>query len=248
MRETKAEWPAETLRRVRSSWEREIKKFLATRPGCTAREREGWPAVYRDGRCLLWPGRVYALDSYAIGRDAVFRVSPVNYAWITARVRAARVLGAVTLTLTSDDRLILTVRGDGVNVYPGRLHGNGGNPDRIEPIEEHQIRETVDELFVRRSEIVRGSMFFGGVAENLQPRFQGKPLLCGWLRLKLTAREVERRVRSRPLSEREPDAVDVESIELSRAAFERLLSRKRLPLCPPGASAVAVLGRHLFNI
>lgn len=249
LREARARWPASTEKKVLRSWRRELSRYRRRLgDGFTIRPYpNGWPAVYRGRRCVLWPGRVYSLLGYSLGRTLALRVAPVNFAWITARVRAARVMGVVTFAITADERVVLTLRGPRSSVYSGMLHGNGGNPDRIEPVKEHQIRETIEEIRARRSEIVPGSMMFGGMTESTVPRFRGKPLLAGWLRLKVDAREIIRRVRATPIERRPTDAIDVEAIELSRKSFDAILRRKTRPMCPAGAAGLTIMGRHFFG-
>lgn len=249
LREVAASWPGSTVAKVRRSWKRELERFRARLGGGyeIRPSDDGWPAVYRGNEPVLWPGRVYALKSMSIGRRVIFRVAPVNFAWITARVPSARAFGIVTFAITSDGRVMLTRRGERANIYAGQLHGNGGNPDRIEPIEAHQIRETAEEIRARRSEIVPGSMVFGGLTENRTPALRGKPLLCGWLRLRVSSRELFRRVRRVPPDRRPGDAVGVESVALSPEGFDAILRRRRVPLCPSGAAGLVVMGYHLFG-
>jgi hypothetical protein len=248
MREIPARWPASTHERVLRSWRRELRTFCGTLgPGFEIRPYEnGWPAVFRGDRPVLWPGRVFALESYSLRRTLTLNLAAINFAWVSARSVVSRTFGIVTFAIASDDKIILTVRGDRANLCPHQLHGNGGNPDRIEPVQDHQFRETEEEILVPRSDIVPGSMRFGGISETLvYPKL--KPNLCGWLRLSIPSREVLRRVRSRPLDDRPGDAVDVETIDCSPDGIDAMLSRRKLPMCPSGAAGLAILRHHLFG-
>lgn len=248
LREVPVRWPKSMVDRVRRSWNRELKRFRATLgPGYDIRPSpDGWPGVYRGERPILWPGRVYALRSVSRGRALTFRLAPINFAWVSARSVVSRTFGVVTFAIASDGKIILTRRGERANLCPHQLHGNGGNPDRIEPVEEHQIRETEEEILAARTEIVPDSMRFGGVSETLvYPRL--KPNLCGWLRLSISSTEVIRRVRARPLDERPGDAVDVHVVDCTPKGIDSILARRTIPLCPSGAAGLTILRRHLFG-
>jgi 8-oxo-dGTP pyrophosphatase MutT (NUDIX family) len=247
MRQVAARWPAATVERVRRSWRAEIERFCA-KLGPRYRihpSQAPWPSVYRGRTRILWPGRVFALRAIERNSALTFHLAPVNFAWITAGVPRAHIFGIVTFAITSDRFIILTLRGDRANVYPGSLHGNGGNPDRIESVEEHQIRETEEEIGVRRSEIVRDSMRFGGIGTNLIAPLPGKPVLSGWLHLSIPARKVIRRVRAVPVDDRPGDAVDVQAVKLDAPAVDSLL--KRRDVCPSALAGLAILKHHLLK-
>jgi hypothetical protein len=240
MRQVRARWSEGTRALVREKWRRHVLRYCA-RLGPEYRlalDENGWPAAYRGTRCVLWAGRVYSLQSYSIGRTLSLSLAPLNFAWITA---------GLTFAIASDERVLFTVRGPASNVFAGMLHGNGGNPDRIEPVAEHQIRETMEEVLARRSEIVPGSMVFGGMTESLSARFRGKPMLVGWLRLSVPSRTILRRVHRRPWDDRPTDAVDVQAVPLSAPAMRALARRRIHPLCPAGRAGLEVLGRHFFG-
>ncbi|MEO6167430.1 MAG: hypothetical protein ABIO46_14155 [Chitinophagales bacterium] len=221
-------------------------------------------ALYVNEKLVLWPGTAITLRDAKIMDDAVVMfVSDISYPFISAlnNVALRKSLGMesmsplrpplaiCTYSITSDNYIVLTVRGNTTNVYPGRLYGQGGNPTTTSvDIVQHQVEEMQDELLLEPGEIFTGTFRFFGIVEDLES-FPGKPDLIGTVQLKFSSKELLERFETRPPENRPPDVADIRLVSFDREGLHHLLleETKALDYCPPAHGGLLLLARREFG-
>ncbi|MEP7128940.1 MAG: hypothetical protein ABI729_08735, partial [Chitinophagales bacterium] len=146
-------------------------------------------SLFVNGKPVMWPGTAVTLRKVKMENEKVqLTVSEIPYPFITALNNAVfnknsglhslqlrPPLAICTFVITSDHQLILTMRGEETNVYPGRYYGTGGNPANIQfNIVQHQLEEIADELLLQPEEVDATTFRFQGLVEDLE-LFPGKP-------------------------------------------------------------------------
>lgn len=207
------------------------------------------PSLYVNEKPVMWPGTAVTLRDAQINNGQVqLTVSAIPYPFISALNHAGfrRQSGLdafalrppfaiCTFAVTSDDMLVLTVRGQTTNVYPGRIYGQGGNPQHaLFNIVAHQLEEMADELMVSPFEVEVDSFQFYGLVEDLE-LFPRKPDLVGSVRLRMTAAALLSRYEERPEQDRPPYVAKLLCIPFNKNALEHFLQYEKsvTDFCPP---------------
>ncbi len=281
---------------VRKSWDKQLEERRAALR-TSGQETESRPyqedpsptrlnALYHtDGRPVMWPGPVVTMTGAGYDGDsnkAALHVGQTSFPCIKAVndpvVRALYeregipvprpALGICTLPITADDKIVLTVRGPGTPMYPGRFYAPGGQP--LHPgtnVEKHQLEEMEEEILIAPTEVAhqltdkpdpfeegmflddpdRFNMFFGGVVVDTEQQ-QGKPDLVGWVDV-ISSEVIQKRVRERPKGRRPKDAIGV---VFAPATQDELFEYMRdtvhpINFCPPAHAALLVYGHHMFG-
>lgn len=153
-------------------------------------------------------------------------------------------LGVVTLPVTSDGYLVLTLRPEDIDFYPGAFHGPGGgiSPGDLQatiPGQFAGLREVYEELNIPEATL---KMQFLGISED--PEYgSGRPELMYWVRLPYDKAAVEAAFAAHRLKPR--DVAQLHFIGRDLGDVQAVL---RQVLCPPTAAALAVLSWTQFNI
>lgn len=221
-------------------------------------------ALYVSGKPVLWPGTAITLRDVKMVDDGVtMTVSDIAYPFISAlnNVAFRKSLGIesvhqlrpplaiCTFALTTDSYLVLTVRGNTTNVYPGRLYGQGGNPvTTAVDIVQHQLEEMQDELLLEPEDIVTGTFQFFGIVEDAES-FPGKPDLIGTVQIKLSSKELAERFETRTPENRPSDVAAIRLVPFTADGLQQLLFNETQPVdyCPPAHGGLLMLGRMEFG-
>lgn len=215
------------------------------------------PSLYVNEKPVMWPGTAVTLRNAQINKGQVqLTVSDIPYPFIAALKHAGferqsgldafalrPPLAICTFAITNDNMLVLTVRGQTTNVYPGRIYGQGGNPQHASfDIVAHQLEEMADELMVAPFEVDTDSFQFYGLVEDLE-LFPRKPDLVGIVRLRLAAAALLSRFKQRPEQDRPPDVVKVLCIPFSKKTVTHFLQHEKsmADFCPPAYAGLKLL-------
>lgn len=221
-------------------------------------------ALYVNEKPVLWPGTAITLRDVKMEDDVVtLIVSDIAYPFIAALNNIAfrknlgmesvhqlrPPLAICTFAITTDQMLVLTVRGNSTNVYPGRLYGQGGNPATTNvDIVHHQIEEMKDELLLEPELIFIDTFKFLGIIEDCE-MFPGKPDLIGMVYIKLSSTELKKRFEMRSSEERPPDVVDIRLVPFNINGLNQLLFHETKPVdyCPPAHGGLMLIGMMEFG-
>ncbi len=221
-------------------------------------------ALYAGEKCLMWPGKCITLHGWRYAENSLkLTVSEITYPFIAALgdqefqnniadqdLRAIRPpLAICTFAITTDQMLVLTVRGNTTNVYPGRFYGQGGNPTSVEVnILQHQLEELHEEILLSPDEVIHDSLQFHGIVEDREA-FPGKPDLIGTVNISLSAQELKRRFESRPPEQRPSDIANIHFIPLNKENLFHFLKNETQPkdFCPPAHGGLMLIGLFLFG-
>lgn len=215
------------------------------------------PSLYVNEKPVMWPGTAVTLRNAQINSGLVqLTVSDIPYPFIAALNHAGferqsgldalalrPPLAICTFAITNDNMLVLTVRGQTTNVYPGRIYGQGGNPQQASfDIVAHQLEEMADELMVAPFEVDADSFQFYGLVEDLE-LFPRKPDLVGIVRLRMTAAALLSRFEQRPEQDRPPDVVKVLCIPFNKKTVTHFLQHEKsmADFCPPAYAGLRLL-------
>jgi hypothetical protein len=262
--------PADS-KRLREYWDIELKVkqtlLLEKRIDSVIKTYEGVPekmnALYVNGQPVMWPGNAITLRNWSYaGNKLSMDVSELSYPFIGALsnpdfrdalsdqsfIALRPPLAICTFAITTDNFLVLTVRGMNTNVYPGRYYGQGGNPTScVFDLTIHQVEEMTDELNIDAGDISQESFRFSGIAEDSES-FPGKPDLIGWVRLRIDAETLQSKFSSRPMIERPPDAAGLRLVRLTRNSLANFLQNevKQVDFCPPALCGLHMLATGQF--
>ena len=221
-------------------------------------------ALYEGEKAVMWPGQVITLVgvnkknnkvSLDVGETSFPFINGLKNPEITKLYEKAGIqkpipaMAISTLAITSDNYIVMTLRGPATNMYPGRIYGQGGNPTSTKTkVVEHQIEEMEDEILVTKKDYNPRDFMFGGICidEELLP---GKPDLIGWIPIKLDSKTLEQRVKSRDIKSRPSDAVDIVFIPNNDKDLFKVLTDKEAckKFNPPGYASLFVYGRAIFG-
>ncbi|MGB3074562.1 MAG: hypothetical protein WBB36_04545 [Chitinophagales bacterium] len=219
--------------------------------------------LFINGKPVMWPGNAVTLRDVKMEYEKVLMtVSEIPYPFIAALNNAAfkkntglhslqlrPPLAICTFVITSDNQLVLTVRGEKTYVYPGRFYGVGGNPANIQfNIVQHQLEEIADELLVQPEEVDATTFRFYGLVEDLE-LFPGKPDLAGIARIKLSSEELAERFETRPSSQRPPDVAALKMVPFNNSSLQNFLEHdnKLADFCPPAHGGLLLLKKMEFG-
>src|SRR3989338_7506456 len=179
-----------------------------------------WDALYENGKAIMFPGPNIQLKYVTQSGSRIdLGVSQSSYPYMAAlsdeKVIEAHKdaeidlprpnLGSVCFGITTDEKIVLTRRGKRTNVYPGRLHGTGGNPEYTSlNLVDHMRGEFEEEILVKPQEV--GQIYFGGIVSDLN-HYKNKPDIVSWANLKVSSREIGDRVNARMYHP--PDAIGI---------------------------------------
>lgn len=221
-------------------------------------------ALYSSEKCLMWPGKCVTLLNWKYETDGLkLTVSEITYPFIAAlgdeefqksvadqNLKAIRPpLAVCTFAITTDQMLVLTVRGKTTNVYPGRFYGQGGNPASVHfSLLQHQLDELNEELLLSPDEVIHDSLQFYGIIEDCGA-FPRKPDLIGTVQIKLSSQELSARFYSRPSHQRPPDVADIKLIPFNGNALRTFLDSETQPtdFCPPAHGGLLLIWQHHFG-
>jgi len=208
---------------------------------------------------VMWPGPVITFKDV---KETDIYVSQMSYPYITSlkdpdisklfeeqNIEKPRPsLGICTFPVTTDNMLLLTVRGIKTNVYPGRYYTIGGNPQCTNTdVVEHQIEEMEEEIFITPSEYNTSDYRFAGVVIDNEG-LPGKPDLVGWIEMPLSSEEMKERLYSVPKDERANDVVDIAFVPATEDGLAQELSvMDPHDFCPPAHAALFVYGIMNFG-
>ena len=230
---------------------------IAPYPSATTAEAL-YEGVDFDRPCL-WPGPCLTLRRVAENdRGVELEVAALTYPFIAA-LGDERIAGLFTargehppspalavcvFVVTADDLIVLSVRGPRTSVYPGRLYGLGGNPERADQgVVAAAVNEIADEAGIAPDELEGASFRFGGIVTD-GAAFAGKPDLIGWVSARLDAADVSERVCARPEPERPGDAVAVVFAPSSEGELFDYLARRTdaAQFCPSALGGLVLYG------
>ncbi|MFH1590104.1 MAG: hypothetical protein ABIB43_06055 [archaeon] len=158
-------------------------------------------------------------------------------------------LGICTFVITTDDQLVLTVRGARTNVYPGRLYGQGGNPKFTNTnIVNHQLDEMLDEIVLAPGHVDKNSFRFYGIAEDTEELI-GKPDIVGTVSAFVDSEYVMKGVSARPMKNRPNDAIGIVFVPATEGElFDYLVKRSNVvQFCPPAHAGLLMYGDSKFG-
>lgn len=221
-------------------------------------------ALYVNEQPVMWPGSCITLREWNLD-EGHFRmaISKISYPFIAAlsdpefkflfseeELAAIRPpLAICTFAVTTDQMLMLTVRGKTTNVYPGRFYGQGGNPTSVDlNLLRHQLEELHEELLISPDEVIQDSLQFHGIVEDSES-FPGKPDLIGTVNSSLSAQELQRRFDLRPSEQRPSDVAHIHFIHLDQESLFHFLKNETQPkdFCPPAYGGLMLIGSFLFG-
>lgn len=226
------------------------KEIVATIENYGRGQEQMLNALFVNGRAVMWPGNAVTLRGWNYdGEKLQMEISELSYAFTGALsnpgfrkaigdrslINLRPPFAICTFAITTDNYLVLTVRGMGTNVYPGRYYGQGGNPTSCDfDLAQHQLEETTDELNIADTDINLGSLQFSGIAEDREA-FPGKPDLIGWVRLNIDAKTLQTKFEERPVSDRPPDAAGLHLVSLRGNSLTDFLQNEVTAneFCPP---------------
>jgi len=255
----KQNWEQQLRKKQTQLLAKEIKSDIRNYNEVTGNEL----ALYIDEKPVMWPGRCITLRQFIlIDTSLQLAVSEIAYPFISAlsdpdfrrKISSAELLtvrpplAICTFAITVDNFLVLTVRGEHTNVYPGRFYGQGGNPYSVNiNLIQHQLDEMNDELFVSADSIDESTFRFLGLVEDLE-QFPGKPDLIGIVNLRISREEVRRKFETRDLSDRPADVARIYFVALDKNTFFNFLLRGSHPsaFCPPAFAGLHLVGKNFF--
>lgn len=242
--------------------------FSEIRPYHKDKSESPLDALYGETAAIQWPGPTVSLTEIerdlSYGRNRLYLKAGQSFYPYTSALRNPDIielyrsqgisvprksLGICTPTITSDNKLTLTVRGIKTNQYPGRLYPPGGQPLFTNTdVVEHQVDEIEDEVLIRPDEYNQDEFLFGGVVVD-QEALVDKPDLVGWVRVNLDAGDIRERVLKREQKDRPNDAVAVVFAPATETGLMDYLVEKTHPImyCPPTLGALWVYGRVNFG-
>ncbi|MGV8142435.1 MAG: hypothetical protein ACP5NS_02250 [Candidatus Pacearchaeota archaeon] len=265
--DTKLATPLGVKEKVKEIWNKQLegrKKALEKEGIFTHIQRYAespeWNALYEKNSLKMWPGPVISLQKIKQGDKLELHVSETIFPLIqalsnpeiikiydSAQIPLPRpALGISCLVLTSDKKILFTLRGQATPLYPGRLYTSGGQPTSTETsILDHQASEIKEEILLSPSEW--SGMCFGGITIDKED-LPGKPDLTGWVKTSLTSKEIKSRVMSIPFNERPTDAIDVEfAPNGEKELFDYLVNTPSSKFCPPTQASLAIYGFHTYG-
>jgi hypothetical protein len=221
-------------------------------------------SLFVNEQPVMWPGSCITLREWNLD-EGHFRmvISKTSYPFIAAlsdpdftflfsedeRSSIRPPLAICTFAITTDQMLVLTVRGKTTNVYPGRFYGQGGNPTSVEVnLQQHQLEELQEELILSPDEVIQDSLQFHGIVEDSEA-FPGKPDLIGTLNISLSAQELQRWFDLRPPDQRPSDVAHIRFIHLDEESLLHFLKDETQPndFCPPAHGGLMLIGLFLFG-
>lgn len=215
-------------------------------------------ALYVNDKAVMYPGDTITLRDFIVNENEVqLVVSEILYPFITAlsdknfiaKIPASEnknlrpSLAVCTFAITADNFLVLTIRGEHTNVYPGRFYGQGGNPTNWNvDLLQHQLDEMKEELMLNKEEVQIESLRFCGLVEDLET-FKGKPDLIGYVNIFLTSKELKIRFDARPKNERPADVADIFFIPFTKKSITNFLEHETKPsqFCPPAYGGLKMI-------
>jgi len=221
-------------------------------------------ALFVNDKPVMWPGQCITLRDWQIeDHSAKLLVNEISYPFIAAlgdiefvkRISKENLpalrppLAICTFAITTDNFLVLTVRGNATPVYPGRFYGQGGNPDSSKiNILHHQLEEMKEEILIESNEVIAESMKFFGIIED-EETFPGKPDLIGTVKVFLSSKEVKKRFDSRSLEARPADVSDIRFIQFDKESLFHFLKNETQPkdFCPPAYGGLMLVGLFQFG-
>lgn len=205
------------------------------------------PSLMVNEKPVLWPGMAVTLrDLHRHNEQLVMTVSEIPYPFLAAlknepfkslagiSTDLRPPLAICTFGITTDQMLVLTVRGQTTNVYPGRLYGQGGNPTTVVfDLVKHQLDEMKDELLLHPSAVdVAGFRFYGLVEDG--ESFPGKPDLIGTVPLQISSADLLGKFEKRPPADRPPDVASLVFVPYVKRTLQYFLNEKgTAAFCPP---------------
>jgi hypothetical protein len=188
-------------------------------------------ALYEEERPLMWPGENVTLVSYK-WKDTAF----------DSDKRPS--FGISTIVLTSDNQLVLTLRGTRTSMYPNRLCGIGGVPESCrEGIYTHQKKELKEEADLEHTEY--RTLFFDALVEDQEAHKRGV-VLTGHTTTYLATKEILERVKRR--THQPPDVHSLIALSaLEGELFEALASRAPSEFVPTTLGGLICYGEHQFG-
>jgi hypothetical protein len=267
-REAPLEVPPGVEELVRRSWLEQLRRKQRglrdiDHPTSIRRVEGALPSLYEGPKRIMWPGPVVSLKAVRVnGKYVDLFVGKTTYPFIRAlgeqpvtelyeghqMKKPLPALGIGTYAITVDDRMVFTLRGNHTAMYPGRIYGQGGNPEHpYTDLVEHQLNEMEDEILVRRSETDLKTLRLMGIVRD-EETFKGKPCLMGWVKVKVTAEELKKRMRKRPLRDRPSDAIDIVCIPATPSELSEYISTTpSQEWCPTGQGGVVLYGHYHFG-
>lgn len=219
-------------------------------------------ALYVNDKPVMWPGAcITLLQSSFLDSKLHLIVSKISYPFISALsneefrrkmsgsplLHLRPPLAICTFAITSDYYVVLTVRGQHTNVYPGRFYGQGGNPSSAHvDLIDHQVEEMKDELFANENDIDMTSFRFLGLVEDAE-LFPRKPDLIGLVNLKVDKDTVKANFYKRDKKERPADAAELRFLSLNERPLFSFLKKefREQDFCPPAFSGLYLVGKNL---
>jgi hypothetical protein len=220
-------------------------------------------ALYQNDKPVMWPGPVITLVSVDKDSSKVrLLISQTTFPFIKGLQDPKVIslynqqkialpnppLAICTFSHTLDNLLVLTLRGEKTNMYPGRLYGQGGNPLYVSTkISDHQIDEMNEEILIEPTEVDIDTFRFSGIVVDTD-ELPGKPDLVGWVSVNVNSDEIRKRIKARELDRRPNDAVDVVFVPASPEGLEKfLISSDIRSFCPPAHGGLVLYGYHNFG-
>jgi hypothetical protein len=259
---------------VRANWDSQLRRkkddltnkgtYAEIRPYVESGTSSPLNALYKGSKPVMWPGTVISLKKVresgsgiglAVGQTSFPFISAISDPEISDLYTKQGIpiprpaLAICTYAITTDGKIVLTQRGPKTNMYPGRMYGQGGNPETTSiSVIDHQKDEMQDEILVGSDDYDSGNFEFGGIVEDNEglPR---KPDLIGWIPINLSSEDVEKRIYSRAEEDRPNDAVGVVFAPSDKNGLFKYLTEETNPVdfCPPAHAGLVVYGAHKFG-
>ena len=271
LKDSPSEMPKGIEEIIRKNWDTQLKRkqFANKRTNTEIRpyhldnSKQPLNASYEKNNPKMWPGPIISFKKIQMNDSGIeLLVGQTSFPFIEGLkdkeisklydkqgIKKEYPLSICTYALTQDDQLTLTVRGNKTNMYPGRLHGEGGNPPFTNTkIAQHQAEEMEDEILVQPSEYNSNELKFLGIILEMD-EFPNTPDLVGWVPVNLEAEEIRERVSKRSLDKRPNDAIGVVFAPSKEGELFDYLVRKTHPIqySPPAHGGLVLYGHHNFG-
>lgn len=212
----------------------------------------------------MWPGPVVTLTGYNLKEHSLeLELGQLSFPFVAALndkkvldlyeeqqiSKPRKPLGVCTYAVTQDDKIVLTVRGERTNIYPGRLYGQGGQPKFTDvDILQEQVEEMETEILLTEKNYDRDNMRFLGLIED-QDELADKPDLIGYVPVNLESGDIKEKVYSRAINKRPNDVIGVVFAPATEGGLNDYLSNQTRPVqyCPPAHGGLVLYGNQKFG-